>query len=413
MLRSARGIAAKTIARISAQLIRGPVFRRLAPQSNPAGPGDPLRIAIVDLIPSLGDAVMMFPLLDALQRDQPRAMIDLFGTGAGQTMSLHPVVHQFFHHGKTRPWANWIGNAGDVLDMLRDWYRHWRSLRYHVCFVPRGGADPLQSAHLAWMLGGRRRLGYSRALEPERKAFDTEENVLFTDLVTTRGEAHEVSRGAEVLALANLLKAPVSLRTVSPSLVAIASGLEGSAFLRAHPQLEQSYAIIAPGASAARRRWTAESFAELAELEMVQRGWLVVLVGSPGESEMCEQIAARLTGPSLILTGTSFAELAAICMGAKIFVGNDSGPGHVAGAVGTPTLEATAFASSGDPFHHASPNRSHPCGPFVRVEQPERQLSPCSTECVADEPHCIRQVGVDQMRHAFRALIASDSVASA
>jgi ADP-heptose:LPS heptosyltransferase len=398
----------RVIAPLAEYLNQGPRFRRIAPQSPPSRGDEPLSIAIVDLVPNLGDTVMIFPLLDALEREQPDAVVDVFGAGIGRVMGMHPFVHRYFGR-ETRPWRGEgaLGRASHVVDMWRQWRRDWSELRYDVCFVPRGGVDPMMSAHLAWMLGGARRIGYARALEPERASFDTGEDALFTDLVRQRSGAHEVTRGAEVLALAGLLRHPVPLDAISPSLSAIAESDEGMVYLAAHPELSQPYAVIAPGASVLRRCWTEEGFATLIEEEILPRGWLPVFIGASSERELCERVAKQLSAPSLILVGTSFAQLTALCKAAQCFIGNDSGTGHVAGALGVPTLEVTAFAQTGDPFHHASPFRSHPCGPFVHVVQPKHQLAPCVDECVDEHRrHCITQVTVQQMQTALRDLLA-------
>ena len=91
-------------------------------------------------------------------------------------------------------------------------------------------------------------------------------------------------------------------------------------------------------------------------------------------------------------------------------MGNDSGPSHIAGACGVPTLVVTAFASSSPVTHHASPARSHPVGPFVGVVQPKVQLPPCEIECTATEAHCIEQVTVEEATLALQKVLADVAV---
>ena len=87
-------------------------------------------------------------------------------------------------------------------------------------------------------------------------------------------------------------------------------------------------------------------------------------------------------------------------------MGNDSGPSHIAGACGVPTLVVTASASSSPVTHHASPARSLPVGPFVGVVQPKVQLLPCETECTATEAHCIEQVTVEEATLELQKVLA-------
>lgn len=398
--------AKSRISRFFLEATRGRWFRLYAPHSPGAIPGPHLQLAIVSLIPHLGDSVLLFPLLDAIQREKPDAEISVFTSGMGQILSLHPGVDHLYLVNSRPP--RWLRTAAaPVLNLWHQWHRNYRHLRFDVCVVPRGGVEPFRSPYLAWMLGGNVRAGYSPELEPERLEYDTAGSGLFTAVVDTPKGLHEVERGAEVLMRAGILQTPVDIRQPVQSLQAIAKSQAASDFFSRHPELQAPYAVVAPGASFARRRWNPASFAEIAQTEMLDWHITPVLVGSSSERGLCESIAAKLKGTALIFTGLPFAELGALCSRATFFIGNDSGPGHVAGALGIPTVEVTAFSLSGDPRHHASPERSRPCGPFVTVLQPERQIAPCTAECVADVEHCIAQIEPPEVRLAISSLLAA------
>jgi hypothetical protein len=59
------------------------------------------KLAICDLIPNLGDKVMMFPLLDALRRENPDIEISIFTQGAGSLIGIHPAVDHLYVNGGT------------------------------------------------------------------------------------------------------------------------------------------------------------------------------------------------------------------------------------------------------------------------------------------------------------------------
>jgi heptosyltransferase-3 len=382
------------------KLFHGSRFRWYAPQSPAALAGPRLRIALVSLIPYLGDSVLLFPLMDAIRREHSDAEISLFTSGAGSILKLHPGIdHVYLHQRSTAWWKR------SVYGLWLDWHKNYRRLRFDVCVVPRGGVEPFHSAHLAWMLGAAVRVGYSPGLEPERAGADSGADSLFTHSVTVRGGVHEVQRGAEVLALAGVLHRPINISHTVDSLLAVARSEVAKRFMAKWPPLTAPYAIIAPIASIPRKRWSPSGFAELAQTEAIDRGILPVFIGSLTEKALCESIAATLNGPSLVLTGTTFVELAALCLGAIFFIGNESGPAHVAGPLGIPTVAATSFARSGNAWHNGSPQRTHPCGPWVKVVQPAEPLVPCTTECLAAVEHCIGQISTQEMRVALRALI--------
>jgi len=382
----------------------GRFFRFYAPQSPPAPPNRRRSLAICDLIPHLGDKVMIFRLLDAVRSENPDLEISYFTPAAGRFIGLHPAVDHLYLIKD----AN--ANRGRIprpflFDVLHWWWLELQSLRFDTVVVLRGGVEPWFSRHLAWLLGGRIRVGYSPRLEPERYSFQPDTASLFTAEITEMKGVHEVSRGSEVLQLAGLLRDPVDIHQPVESILAIAQSQASRTYLKELGLLDRPYAVIGPGAAAPRRLWPASRFAELARRELLPRGWRVVLVGGP-ETAAAKTIRDLIGEDVLDLTGkTDFEQLTAVCGAAHCFLGNDSGTSHVAGACGVPTLIVTAFARSGRPTHHASPNRSHPLGPWVAVVQPENQIAPCRTECVAEEVHCIEQVTVQEMQFHLQKLL--------
>lgn len=387
-------------------MVDGRQFRRYTRPNLAAQPGPVLRVAICQLIPNLGDTVMVFPLLDALRREHPEAEITCFTSGIGRVLSMHPAVAKVFEFRRRSRWANSPRVFAYLYDLWSWWRRDLRDLRFDVCVVLRGGADPFHNAHLAWLLGARKRVGYAWKLEPERCAGYLHGDVLFTRLVDSMRGVHEVERGAEVLQLAGLLSGPVDITATVPSVAAIAHKEEGKTFVASFPELAGNYGIISPGASTPRREWPLDRFAEIAE-EYCRRGWVPVFIGGAELASACDEIAARLSCHSLNLAGkTGFEELVAVCASAQCFVGNDSGTGHVAGACGVPVVIISAFAASGRKTHHASLERSRPLGPRYFGVMPAAQIAPCTEECVALEPHCITQVSVAEVLAAMEALLS-------
>lgn len=391
-------------------LHEGSHFKRYAPQAPAATGGDRHKLAICDLIPNLGDKVMVFPLLDALRRENPDIEINFFTRGTGQLIGVHPAIdHLYVMEEPNR--ESLLAKVPYLVRIIVWWWRHWRHLRFHTVVVLRGGTEPYCSHHLAWLLGGRVRVAYGTTLEPERPEYQYGVSPLFTAEVTEMRGAHEVTRGSEVLQLAGLLKAPVKIEEPVSSLLTIANSPSSRNYRQTLDLKDQSYAVVALGASFPRRAWPTMAFGELTQRELLTRNWRIVLVGGPELLSNAHDFKKQIEADVSDLIGkTDFEQLVAVCGGAGCFVGNDSGPAHIAGACGVPTLVITAFAKSGLVTHHASPARSHPVGPFVAVVQPAEQLPPCETECTATEVHCIEQVTVVEAASALQMLLIDASV---
>jgi ADP-heptose:LPS heptosyltransferase len=411
-MKSERGTFAKQmLKRLFRWLYAGHRFKLYAPQAPAAVEGGRHKLAICDLIPNLGDKVMMFPLLDALRRENPDIEISLFTLGAGRLIGIHPAVdHLYVMEEPSR--KSYRSKVPYLARLVGWWWRRWRHLSFHTVVVLRGGVDPYRSHHLAWLVGGNSRVAYSTLLEPELPDDQYGVSPLFTAEVRQMRGVHEVSRGSEVLQLAGLLRASVAIKKPVVSLSAIAHSAIAQNYRQELGLEDQAYAVVALGASIPRRAWPVRAFAELASRELLTRNWRIVLVGGPELAPLASEFKKYVGGEDLVdLTAkTDFQRLVAICGGAKCFVGNDSGPSHIAGACGVPTLVVTAFASSSPVSHHASPARSHPVGPFVGVVQPKVQLPPCEMCCTATEAHCIKQVTVEEATLALQKILTDVAV---
>jgi ADP-heptose:LPS heptosyltransferase len=93
-----------------------------------------------------------------------------------------------------------------------------------------------------------------------------------------------------------------------------------------------------PGASDPRRRWPAECFAEVADA-LTADGYEVVVTGSGTERELVERVVGAARVPVRPLAGQlSLGGLIGLYAGCQVVISNDTGPVHVAAAVGTPTV---------------------------------------------------------------------------
>jgi ADP-heptose:LPS heptosyltransferase len=123
----------------------------------------------------------------------------------------------------------------------------------------------------------------------------------------------------------------------------------------------EPYVVLHPtrGIAAARERWPTARFAELARALAAEFGARVVVTGGAPDREIADQIAAE--GGAVSLGGrTTLAEFGALSEGALAVVAMDSGPMHVAAAVGAPTLGIFALQSD-------EPDRWAPLGPHTGV----------------------------------------------
>jgi ADP-heptose:LPS heptosyltransferase len=164
----------------------------------------------------------------------------------------------------------------------------------------------------------------------------------------------------------------------------------------------RSYAVIHPASVMATKRWATDRFAEVAR-DLTKLQLSVVVTAGPGEESWAGQVVKRVEGAVLLL-GLSIPELAELIRGARLYIGNDSGPMHLAAAVGTPIVAVWGSSES---------RRWRPWSVDHRVVQNPFECNPCpGYRClVADSPLCIESVSVEQVKAAVKDLLVRGALA--
>ncbi len=154
-----------------------------------------------------------------------------------------------------------------------------------------------------------------------------------------RNRMHTLDRQREQLELAGITRFPQP-------------GLDW--LLAAGPAVPPPYALLAPGAAPHRpaKRWPAERFGALAHL-LHERGLRPVVVGAAGDGPLAARIVACCPQAHDLTGRTTLPDLAGLAARATLAVGNDTGPMHLAAAVGCPCI--ALFSAESDPALTAPP----------------------------------------------------------
>jgi heptosyltransferase-2 len=167
--------------------------------------------------------------------------------------------------------------------------------------------------------------------------------------------------------------------------------------------LETPLVGLIPGSQWGTKRWPPERFAALIRHLSTQRPIQVVLFGGPADRPIAEAIRSTCSEPIVDLVGrTPLPDLAAYLQCCAVVVSNDTGPMHIAAAVGKPilalfgpTTPALGFAPYGVPWEEASV--SLPCRP-CHAHGPQR--------CPVSHWRCMMDLSVDQVAAGVQRLLA-------
>ena len=315
------------------------------------------RILMVRLS-ALGDVIHALPALAALRAAFPAAHLGwLVEDRAAGLLAGHPQLDRV-HVVPRKTWGERAGRDPlAVMPQVRGLVRELRRERYQVALDFQSN---FRSGLLAWLSNAPRRIGQPRryAKEGARWLFLPE---------APQGvppEVHKIERNLQLLRPLGVSIDPVP-RPVLPPFEPAAAALLDS--LRAEPGPR---VVMSPGVSAfgALKAWREDRFAELAR-GLLARGARVTLAwGGAQEEAQAARIAAAAPGALPAPRTGSLSQLTALLCAADLFVGVDSGPLHLAAALGRPVLGLYG------PKH---PGTYGPYWPGHRIVRSGIECSPC------------------------------------
>ena len=176
----------------------------------------------------------------------------------------------------------------------------------------------------------------------------------------------------------------------------------------------QEYALVHPTALYATKQWAPQNFAMLGNYIQHEKGLLPIYSCGPCESRVLDAVEQASGAAIQRLDGASLGEFAAALAGARLFVGNDSGPAHMAQALRRPSV--VIFGSSSSVIWGQWP-RAESLGAMpqertasvARVVQNFYDCNPCPGDrCYRFErPECILSISFEQVQAAVDEVIES------
>jgi ADP-heptose:LPS heptosyltransferase len=313
----------------------------------------------------LGDLLMSFPALEALRRALPKSHIELFVGPWNEELA------------RLCPWVD----AVQVLDV--PWFRR-PSGRFHGLGL--------------WKLAGRLRQGrYDLGIElrgdlrqllalrlsgtPQRLGHTLTHGRAALTFAGAWAPRHEVDQNLALLGQAGLPGLPRPGRAVPRLDLPPQARADAKAFL-AKRGLKPGYLALHPSAGGPSRLWPDGHWVAL--LKSLPAGRGLALLGTAQERARLEDLRLRSgrRGLAVLAGETTVTEMAALLQQARGLIGLNSGPGHLAAAVGTPVL--SLFSGANDPARWA------PRGRAVTVLNVAVPCSPCELAVCPFDNACMR-----------------------
>src|SRR5690349_13687494 len=335
----------------------------------------------------VGDSVMTVPALRALRRVLPEAHI---------TLVIRPGTKGIFSEADFIDDVLVYDRKGvlSVFGQVREWKR--RGFELAVLFQ-----NAFEAALIPFLAGVPLRLGY---------ATESRQPLLTHPLPLPdwRSSRHEVFYYLYLItALEQLLFGTSEICEAEPDATLQISETrksEAEDLLRVYGVRKgQTVVALCPGSINSRaKRWPAEAYASLAD-RFIESEKQVLLIGSADEMDVTREVTNRMQQQPIVLTGkTSLDQITAVLASVDLVVTNDTGPAHIAAALGRPTLVI---------FGPTNPLTTRPFAPEAEILRHPPECAPCMLRDCPIDHRCMTAITVDEVFEQSHALLKRASFA--
>lgn len=331
----------------------------------------PKKILLMELW-GIGDIVLMIPAMTAIRQRFPDAEITLLAKArAREVLKENPLVDKFItfdlpwtrFHGKYRLWQ-W--NFKQLLRLIK----RLREASFDLALDAR---MDVRNNFLMYLIGAKRRVGYAY----------TGGSHFLTDVVDI--DYTKQHRSDEWARLLEYIQIPIEMRTPRIWISEQEKSWADDFFAQHNIVLQDLIIGIHPGGSIKKRCWPLERFAKIAQYTRDTYNAQIIIFCEPDGFGEDIQIAGKS-----VRVKPTLRQLICLLSKLDLFICNDSGPMHLATAVNTELIAI---------FGPGILEAIGPCGEKQSIVRKENvTCRPCRDYCKHEEPFCITDIAVDQVK---------------
>ena len=329
---------------------------------------------------AIGDVIHTLPALNAVRRYYPRARITwLIEEAAADLINYHPALDRVLIS-RRKHWLRGLRGPARVrhAKAIYRFVKELRDTRYDIIFDFQAS---LKGSLLIALARGYRKIGFGRGLEHQEHSYlFLNETVPAVDM-----GIHALTRGLILLAKSGILVDRMEYRLPI-------SGCDRDAIERilADNQIQYSekFVVINPIAQWDTKLWANANFAALADGLIERYNVPIIFSGGPADRSVVDEITTAMRHTAVNLAGcTSLLGLAALYEQAALLVSTDTGPMHLAAAMGVPVVAL---------FGPTAPWRTGPYGNGHRIVRSACSCAPCYKR-YCDTIQCMAGISVEQV----------------
>jgi heptosyltransferase-2 len=344
------------------------------------------RILVVKL-DFIGDWVLTTPFLDNLRRNAPHAEITAVVLDrVFDLAAICPFVDRAISVSRADGRRLVFGAA--KVEELASFRRDYLEQRFDLALVPRWDADFNGALQVAFGSRALATVGFSEHSAARRRSLNRGDDRFYSHAIVDRRLVHEADRD---LALVEAMGGRVVGAPVRIDFTA-ADANRADRFLDSAVEKANRFVAVAPFASRSKCTLPSALLARIVRRLAKAFDLGVVVIAGPRQADEAAAFVHGVGHNAVSAAGMLGMRASAALIGrAAAFIGMDSGPAHIATAVGTPVAVLSCHPVGGSPDHANAPERFAPRGRSgaVVVIRPARATAPCRDSCEADEAHCM------------------------
>jgi len=327
----------------------------------------------------IGDVLLSTPVIKTLRDNYPNSYIAMMVSPyAKDIVDGNPYLDEVIIYDKEGSHKSWPRSI--------KFSRNLKKKRFDLAII----LHPTNRVHLVTFFAGiRRRIGYDRKL-----------GFLLTDRIEHTkqlGEKHELEYTLDLVRYLGI--EPKDKNLFMPIRPESEKRVE-ELFQQGGINKTDKLLAIHPGASCPSKIWPNERFADVADKLNERYGFKVLVIAGPKDLALAESVIKHMHKPAVNLAGkTSVSQLASVLKRCNLFISNDSGPVHIAAALGTPVISIFGRNQKG-----LSPTRWGPTGKKDKILHKEVGCIECLAHNCTKKFACIKAITVDDVLNAADSL---------
>ncbi len=352
-------------------------------------PSDEVHRILVLRVDLIGDMVLTTPFLRELRRNYTDAEITLVVTPSVYNLvELCPYVDHIMTFKKLEGSIGWFLSFFKARKFVKE---HLSNQFFDLAISPRWENDSFCHAGLIMFLSNaRRRIGYSEDAHPRKMLLDKGFNHFFTEFVPVySNDPYEIERHLDVLRYigGSIENKKLELWTDKSDQIYANQILNTSSKKRI---------VFCPSASSNVREWDIKNYIQLIKIINQNHDFDIIVIGSRNAESYGRSLEDIFSNVYNLTGKSTLRQTVEIMKKCNFYIGGDTGPMHIAIAVGLPGIVISCHPISGDSDGLNSPIRFIPNNGRMKVIQPVG-LPGCKHRCIKKYAHCINQITVEQV----------------